>query len=88
MALMGALMQQVCSKVKPAIDPAQAQLVLMEGRSRKPVDLQLPFRLANIPTNAKLEVVLAGGCVRMPGAHAWCVCAHAACHARLLQCME
>eukprot|EP00195_Chlamydomonas_chlamydogama_P004892 CAMPEP_0202902588 /NCGR_PEP_ID=MMETSP1392-20130828/16940_1 /ASSEMBLY_ACC=CAM_ASM_000868 /TAXON_ID=225041 /ORGANISM="Chlamydomonas chlamydogama, Strain SAG 11-48b" /LENGTH=416 /DNA_ID=CAMNT_0049589375 /DNA_START=140 /DNA_END=1390 /DNA_ORIENTATION=- len=59
MAKLATILEQACPKFKPALDPAHCQLILQEGRTKRVMDLQLPFRLANLPTtaSAKLEVV-------------------------------
>ena len=57
MALMGTLLEQACAKLKPALEASHCQLVVLEGRNKSRVlDLDVPYRLTNIPTNAKLAV--------------------------------
>jgi hypothetical protein len=53
MTPLSAVLQEACSKMRPALDPAQCQLVF----NKKPVDLGCPVRLANIPSGSKLELV-------------------------------
>ena len=58
MAKVMTILEQACSKLKPAMDPADCQLIVHEGpRSKRTQDLTVPFRLANIAANAKIEVV-------------------------------
>ncbi len=57
MAKIATLLEQACAKLKPALDPSVCSLVIVEGKNKRVLDLQCPFRLANIPTNAKIEVV-------------------------------
>ena len=53
MALLAAVLADACSKFKPALDPNHHMLML----NKKPVDLGLPFRLANIPSGTRLDLV-------------------------------
>lgn len=53
MTPLSAVLQEACSKMRPPLDPSQCQLIL----NKKPVDLGLPVRLANIPSGSKLELV-------------------------------
>ena len=58
MAKVMTILEQACSKFKPALNPNECHLIVHEGpRSKRTQDLTVPFRLANIPTNAKIEVV-------------------------------
>ena len=55
MTPLSAVLAEACSKMKPALDPARCSLLL----NKKPLDLSLPFRLANIPNGSSL--ILHGG---------------------------
>lgn len=66
MTPLSTILSEACGKFKPALDPSGCQLVL----NKKPVDLTLPFRLANIPSGSRLDVIKGawgGGCA------AWCM---------------
>ncbi len=41
-----------CGKFKPVLDPSACMLTL----GSKPVDLDAPFRMLNLPANPRLEV--------------------------------
>lgn len=53
MTPLSAVLQEACSKMRPALEASQFQLIF----NKKPVDLGLPVRLANIPSGSKLELV-------------------------------
>lgn len=57
MVPLSTLLQEACRSFKPPLDPCQCQLVL----NRKPLDASLPFRLANIPSGSRLDVVVVRG---------------------------
>ncbi|GAX84069.1 hypothetical protein CEUSTIGMA_g11493.t1 [Chlamydomonas eustigma] len=57
MAKLSTVLEEACNRLKPALDPSLCELILHEGRNKLKLDLKLPFRLANIPKTAKLEVV-------------------------------
>jgi len=46
---------EACAKFKPPLDAAACQVHV----SKRPLDLQCPFRLLNVPGNARFDVVLA-----------------------------
>lgn len=56
MAKVMTMLEQACAKLKPALDPSECQLIVHEGRSKRVQDLLVPFRLANIPGNARIEI--------------------------------
>jgi hypothetical protein len=53
MTPLSAVLQEACSKMRPALEASQCQLIF----NKKPVDLGLPVRLANIPSGSKLELI-------------------------------
>jgi hypothetical protein len=53
MAPLTAALQEACSKFRPALDPGRC----LVQYSKKPVDMNTPFRLLNIPAGSKLEVI-------------------------------
>lgn len=55
MTPLSAVLEEACSKMKPALAPGEHALAC--GKPLKPVDLSLPFRLANIPSGSRLELV-------------------------------
>ena len=57
MGKVASILEQACAKLKPCLDPSACQLVVHEGRNKRVQDLLVPFRLANIPNNAKIEIV-------------------------------
>ena len=74
MAKVISILDQACSKFKPAMDPASCQLIVHDGpRTKRTQDLTVPFRLANIANNAKIEVIKGGGLPQMrnPALRIW-----------------
>ena len=48
-----AVLADACAKMRPALDHSAHQLLF----NKKPVDLGLPVRLANIPAGSRLDLV-------------------------------
>lgn len=64
---LSAIVQQVCSRLQLShIDPAKCQLF----HNKKPLDLNVPARLANLPAGAKLELQTGNAflCCKRPAA--------------------
>lgn len=57
MTPLSAVLAEVCAKMKPPLDPGRCTLLL----NKKPLDLSLPFRLANIPNGSALVLQCSGG---------------------------
>lgn len=55
---------EAAPKWRPPVDPATAQVVC----NKKPVDLDTPFRLLNLPAGSRLDVVRGEG--RLSAVHA------------------
>lgn len=55
MAHLRAALVEAAVKWRPPVDPATAQVLL----NKKPVDLDTPFRLLNIPSGSRLDVIRA-----------------------------
>lgn len=52
MATLRPALEQAAAKWRPPLDVRSAQVLL----NRKPVDLDTPFRLLNVPSGARLDV--------------------------------
>lgn len=70
MAPLSSLLQEACGKFKPALDPATSGLLF----NKKPLDLGMPWRLANIPSGSRLDVVRGGWPERIGECGAGCRC--------------
>lgn len=57
MARLADALAEACAKFRPPLDPATCQI----HAARKPVDLQTPWRLLNLPSGARLDVVVVAG---------------------------
>lgn len=61
MAHLRAALTEAAAKWRPPVDPATAQVLL----NKKPVNLDTPFRLLNIPSGSRLDVVRGALCMSM-----------------------
>lgn len=52
MAKLQSVLEQACTKFKPALDPAACQLVLHEGRNKRVIDLQVSQQLDQLARDA------------------------------------
>lgn len=57
MQSMSTILEIACSKLRPALEATECQIVIHEGRNKRVQDLLVPFRFANIPSTARIEIV-------------------------------
>jgi hypothetical protein len=82
MATLRGALADASAKWRPALDAATATA----SHNRKPVDLDVAFRLLNLPSGARLDVARGGGGGGGAGGDAG-VCVHRSAHPRASVCV-